>query len=26
MHKRNRMIFGTIKLHKATNGTMLISC
>jgi len=26
MHKRNFMIFGTNKLHKATNGMLLILC
>jgi len=26
MHKRSFMIFGTNKLHKATNGMLLISC
>jgi len=26
MHKRNVMIFGTNKLHKATNGMLSILC
>jgi len=26
MHKRNVMIFGTKKLHKATNGMLSILC
>jgi len=26
MHKQNFMIFGTNKLHKATNGVMPILC
>jgi len=26
MHKRNFMIFGTNKLHKAANGMLLILC
>jgi len=26
MHKRNLMIFGTNKLHKATNGMLPILC
>jgi len=26
MHKQNFMIFGTNKLHKATNGMMSILC
>jgi len=26
MHKRNFMIFGTNKLHKATNGMLPILC
>jgi len=26
MHKRNFIIFGTNKLHKATNGTLPILC
>jgi len=26
MHERNFMIFGTNKLHKATNGMLLILC
>jgi len=26
MHKRNFMIFGTNKLHKATNGILAILC
>jgi len=26
MHKQNFMIFGTNKLHKATNGMLLILC
>jgi len=26
MHKRNVMIFGTNKLHKATNGMLPILC
>jgi len=26
MHKRNFMIFGTNKLHKETNGMLLILC